>query len=95
MTSMSRAWSLQRYRDRAMGGRAHCPASVTSSETTTRASSKIPDGRRADRMAHLSELASRLTPAERAAIATALPALARLVELNRQRIGEGDAQHEP
>jgi hypothetical protein len=46
-------------------------------------------------MAHLSELASRLTPAERAAIATALPALARLVELNRQRIGEGDAQHEP
>jgi DNA-binding MarR family transcriptional regulator len=55
----------------------------------------IVDGRRADRMAHLSELTSQLTPAERAAIATALPALARLVQLNQQRTGEGDAQRKP
>jgi hypothetical protein len=34
-------------------------------------------------MARLAELASQLTPAERTAIATALPALARLVELKQ------------
>ncbi|MFG1707828.1 hypothetical protein ACFLIM_31940 [Nonomuraea sp. M3C6] len=50
----------------------------------------IVDGRRAERVAHLSELAGHLTPAERAAIATALPALARLVELHRQRTAEDE-----
>lgn len=49
----------------------------------TAAGAAIVDGRRAERMARLAELASRLTPAERTAIATALPALARLVELNQ------------
>jgi DNA-binding MarR family transcriptional regulator len=41
----------------------------------------IIDGRRAERTARLSELAGRLAPADRAAIAAALPALARLVAL--------------
>ena len=43
----------------------------------------IIDGRRAERMARLGELAGRLTPADRAAIAAALPALARLVALSQ------------
>ncbi|GAA4712332.1 MarR family winged helix-turn-helix transcriptional regulator [Phytohabitans rumicis] len=50
----------------------------------TPAGSAIVDGRRADRVAHLADLTSRLTPAERAAIAAALPALARLVKLNER-----------
>ncbi|MGH3379790.1 MAG: MarR family winged helix-turn-helix transcriptional regulator [Actinoallomurus sp.] len=48
----------------------------------------IVDGRRAERIARLAELGNRLTPAERAAIAAALPALARLVDLNRRPPGE-------
>jgi DNA-binding MarR family transcriptional regulator len=47
----------------------------------------IVDGRQAERIALLTDLADRLTPAERTAIATALPALARLVELNQERTG--------
>lgn len=43
----------------------------------------IVNGRRDERIARLREIAKRLTPAERAAIATALPALARLVELSQ------------
>ncbi|HMH94472.1 MAG TPA: MarR family transcriptional regulator [Streptosporangiaceae bacterium] len=43
----------------------------------------IIDGRRAERMARLGELAGRLTPADRAAIAAALPALARMVALSQ------------
>jgi DNA-binding MarR family transcriptional regulator len=43
----------------------------------------IIDGRRAERMARLGELAGRLTPADREAIAAALPALARLVALSQ------------
>lgn len=39
--------------------------------------------RQAERMARLTELADGLTPAERADIQAALPALARLVELHR------------
>ena len=42
----------------------------------------VVDGRQADRIARLTELADRLTPAERAAIQAALPALTRLVELH-------------
>jgi DNA-binding MarR family transcriptional regulator len=41
----------------------------------------IIDGRRAERTARLAELAGRLAAADRAAIAAALPALARLVAL--------------
>ncbi|GII57248.1 hypothetical protein Pth03_56370 [Planotetraspora thailandica] len=52
----------------------------------TAAGAAVVDGRRAERMAHLAELAERLTRAERDAIAAALPALARLVELNERRI---------
>ncbi|OPG02539.1 MarR family winged helix-turn-helix transcriptional regulator [Microbispora sp. GKU 823] len=48
----------------------------------TAAGAAIVDGRRAERMARLSELADLLTEAERAAIAAALPALARMVELH-------------
>jgi DNA-binding MarR family transcriptional regulator len=48
----------------------------------TPAGAAIIDGRRAERMARLAELAGRLTPAEREAIAAALPALARLVALS-------------
>jgi DNA-binding MarR family transcriptional regulator len=43
----------------------------------------IIDGRRAERMARLAEVAGRLTGAERDAIAAALPALARLVALSQ------------
>jgi DNA-binding MarR family transcriptional regulator len=49
----------------------------------------IVDGRRAERVARLTELGDRLTPEERAAIASALPALARLVDLNRRPSGAG------
>ena len=43
----------------------------------------IVTGRRADRIAQLADLANQLSPAERASIATALPALAHLVDLNQ------------
>ncbi|SEG57660.1 DNA-binding transcriptional regulator, MarR family [Nonomuraea solani] len=49
----------------------------------TEAGAAIVSGRRAERVAHLTALAEGLTPEERAAIAVAVPALARLVELNR------------
>jgi DNA-binding MarR family transcriptional regulator len=49
----------------------------------TEAGAAIVDGRRAERRARLAELTSRLTAAERAAIAAAMPALARLVELDQ------------
>ncbi|WIV54209.1 MarR family winged helix-turn-helix transcriptional regulator [Amycolatopsis nalaikhensis] len=49
----------------------------------TDAGRAVVEGRRAERLARLEELADRLAPAERAAIAAALPALARLVELNQ------------
>lgn len=45
----------------------------------------IVDGRRADRIAHLAELTSHLTRAEQAAIAAALPALTRIVQIDQQR----------
>jgi DNA-binding MarR family transcriptional regulator len=61
----------------------------------TAAGAEIVNGRRADRVAHLTALADRLTPDERAAIAAALPALARLVELNERPADEDDAQHQP
>jgi DNA-binding MarR family transcriptional regulator len=48
----------------------------------TEAGRAVVDGRRAERTARLTQLADQLTDAERAAIAAALPALARLVELN-------------
>ncbi|UQS25217.1 MarR family transcriptional regulator [Amycolatopsis thermalba] len=51
----------------------------------TEAGAAVVDGRRAERQARLAELAGRLTPAERTAIAAALPALARLVELDQGR----------
>ncbi|WP_433211574.1 MarR family winged helix-turn-helix transcriptional regulator [Microtetraspora malaysiensis] len=57
----------------------------------TAAGAAIVDGRRAERIARLSELADRLTPAERASIADALPALARMVELHGRPAGEHDA----
>ncbi len=44
----------------------------------------VVEGRRAERIARLTELADRLTPAERTAIQAALPALKRLVELHRE-----------
>ena len=47
----------------------------------------IVDGRQAERITLLTDLTGRLTPAERTAIAAALPALARLVELNQERTG--------
>ena len=47
----------------------------------------IVDGRQAERIAILTDLATRLTPAERTAIATALPALSRLVELHQEQSG--------
>lgn len=50
----------------------------------------IVDGRRAARVARLAELADGLTEAERAAVAAALPALARMVELHRRRAGDGE-----
>jgi DNA-binding MarR family transcriptional regulator len=51
----------------------------------TAAGAAIVAGRRVDRIAHLTELTSHLTPAEQAAIAAALPALARMVHINQQR----------
>ncbi|WP_410671742.1 MarR family winged helix-turn-helix transcriptional regulator [Amycolatopsis sp. cmx-4-68] len=48
----------------------------------TEAGTAVVEGRRAERRARLAELAGRLTPAERASIAAALPALARLIEAN-------------
>ncbi len=48
----------------------------------TPAGAAIVDGRRAERIARLATLARRLSPEERAAIAAALPALARMGELN-------------
>ncbi|WP_432923646.1 MarR family winged helix-turn-helix transcriptional regulator [Microbispora sp. CA-135349] len=53
----------------------------------TAAGAAIVDGRRAERMARLAELADLLTEAEREAIAAALPALARMVELHSSAIG--------
>ncbi|QNE22369.1 MarR family transcriptional regulator [Kribbella qitaiheensis] len=53
----------------------------------TAAGAAIIDGREADRIVLLTELTGRLTPAERTAIAAALPALARVVELNQERTG--------
>ncbi|MEV0379057.1 MarR family transcriptional regulator [Nonomuraea sp. NPDC050643] len=50
----------------------------------TEAGAAIVNGRRAERVAHLAALADGLTPDERAAVAAAVPALARLVELNRE-----------
>ncbi|RJL35454.1 MarR family winged helix-turn-helix transcriptional regulator [Bailinhaonella thermotolerans] len=50
----------------------------------TPAGRAIVEGRRADRIAHLTELTGRLTPEEWAPIVAALPALRRLVELDRQ-----------
>jgi DNA-binding MarR family transcriptional regulator len=50
---------------------------------TTRGAA-IVEGRRADRIARLAELTSQLTEAEQAALAAALPALARMVELNQR-----------
>lgn len=51
----------------------------------TEAGTAVVDGRRAERTARLAELTGRLTPAERAAIAAAMPALGRLVEFDRRR----------
>ncbi|MFI6992680.1 MarR family winged helix-turn-helix transcriptional regulator [Nonomuraea wenchangensis] len=56
----------------------------------TAAGTAIVHGRRADRRAHLAELTGELTPAERATIAAALPALARMSEVNRRLAGESD-----
>jgi DNA-binding MarR family transcriptional regulator len=61
----------------------------------TEAGAAIVEGRRAERMARLAELASQLTPSERTAIAAAMPALARLVELNQRRTGERHVQNKP
>jgi DNA-binding MarR family transcriptional regulator len=49
----------------------------------TAAGARIVDGRRAERTHRLAEFAARLTAAQRSAIAAALPALARLVELGQ------------
>lgn len=54
----------------------------------TAAGAAIVDGRRAERVARLTDLADRLTEPERAAIALALPALARMVELHSAAIGD-------
>jgi hypothetical protein len=54
----------------------------------------IVDGRRAERMAHLAEPADRPTPTERAAIAAAPPALARMVALHDCHGGHHE-QREP
>jgi DNA-binding MarR family transcriptional regulator len=51
----------------------------------TAAGAAIVERRRADRIAHLAELVGHLTPAEWAAIMAALPALGRLVDVDRQR----------
>ncbi|WP_433002389.1 MarR family transcriptional regulator [Kribbella sp. CA-294648] len=50
----------------------------------TEAGAAVVEGRRAERIARLTELSARLTPAERSAIQAALPALNRLVELHRE-----------
>jgi len=50
----------------------------------TAAGRSIVDGRRADRRAHLAALTGRLTRDERAAVAAALPALTRMVELSKE-----------
>jgi DNA-binding MarR family transcriptional regulator len=47
----------------------------------TAAGAQVIDGRRAERISRLTDLADGLTPQERTTIAAALPALARLVEL--------------
>lgn len=47
----------------------------------------IVEGRQAERIAILTDLATQLTPTERTAIATALPALGRLVELHQEKTG--------
>ncbi|MEV4297964.1 MarR family winged helix-turn-helix transcriptional regulator [Microbispora rosea] len=54
----------------------------------TAAGAAIVDGRRAQRVARLTDLADRLAEPERAAIAAALPALARMVELHSAAIGD-------
>jgi DNA-binding MarR family transcriptional regulator len=60
----------------------------------TTAGTAIVDGRRAERMTHLAELAGRLMPADRTAIAAALPALARLVDLHERQDGTASEQRE-
>lgn len=50
--------------------------------SVTAAGAAIVDGRRADRIGHLARLVAGLTGEERAAVARALPALGRLIELN-------------
>jgi DNA-binding MarR family transcriptional regulator len=60
----------------------------------TAAGAAVVDGRRAERMNHLTELAGRLAPADRAAIAAALPALARLVDLHERPGGTASEQGE-
>lgn len=49
----------------------------------TAAGRAVSSSRQADRTRHLAPLLQRLTPAERGALAAALPALARLAELGR------------
>jgi DNA-binding MarR family transcriptional regulator len=49
----------------------------------TEAGLAVVHGRQEERMVRLTELAERLTPAERSKIQAALPALARLVEIHR------------
>lgn len=51
----------------------------------TPAGAAIVHGRRADRITHLTELIGHLTPEEWAAVVAALPALTRLVEIDRRR----------
>ncbi|MCP2351483.1 MarR family winged helix-turn-helix transcriptional regulator [Nonomuraea roseoviolacea] len=58
----------------------------------TAAGAAVVRGRRADRVAHLAELAAHLTPGEQAAITAALPALRRLVEADRRRQRESRQQ---
>jgi len=53
----------------------------------TRKGAAIVEGRQTERIAILTDLATRLTSAERSAIATALPALSRLVELHQEQSG--------
>ncbi|GLY80752.1 MarR family transcriptional regulator [Actinoallomurus iriomotensis] len=60
----------------------------------TPAGTAVVTGRRAERTTHLAELAGRLSPADRAAIAAALPALARLVALHERPEGTASDQGE-
>jgi len=53
--------------------------------SVTPAGAAIVVGRRDERRAHLADLADRLSPDERAAIAAALPALARMSDLNDEQ----------